>query len=91
MAEVSTEKGGAIKAPRKRGRQPFIPSESEQQAVMQMAGMGYAQDRIALVIERNGKPIDEATLKRHFKNECDSAWNKDPVFGVIGIQSGPRG
>jgi transposase-like protein len=22
---------------------------------------------------------------------CDSAWNKDPVFGVIGIQSGPRG
>jgi tripartite-type tricarboxylate transporter receptor subunit TctC len=23
--------------------------------------------------------------------ECVSAWNKDPVFGVIGIQSGPRG
>ena len=23
--------------------------------------------------------------------ECHSAWNKDPVFGVIGIQSGPRG
>ena len=22
---------------------------------------------------------------------CNSAWNKDPVFGVIGIQSGPRG
>ncbi len=22
---------------------------------------------------------------------CESAWNKDPVFGVIGIQSGPRG
>src|SRR5215469_5218065 len=21
----------------------------------------------------------------------ESAWNKDPVFGVIGIQSGPRG
>ena len=21
---------------------------------------------------------------------CVSAWNKDPVFGVIGIQSGPR-
>src|SRR6185437_8551803 len=21
---------------------------------------------------------------------CESAWNKDPVFGVIGIQSGPR-
>ena len=24
-------------------------------------------------------------------SECESAWNKDPVFGVIGIQSGPRG
>ena len=21
---------------------------------------------------------------------CEQAWNKDPVFGVIGIQSGPR-
>src|SRR3954469_21818152 len=27
-----------------------------------------------------------------FRNaRCESAWNKDPVFGVIGIQSGPRG
>ena len=25
------------------------------------------------------------------RSVCDSAWNKDPVFGVIGIQSGPRG
>src|SRR3954447_19857404 len=24
-------------------------------------------------------------------HRCESAWNKDPVFGVIGIQSGPRG
>jgi orotate phosphoribosyltransferase-like protein len=22
---------------------------------------------------------------------CESAWDKDPIFGVIGIQSGPRG
>lgn len=21
---------------------------------------------------------------------CEQAWNKDPVFGVIGVQSGPR-
>src|SRR2546429_6818346 len=25
------------------------------------------------------------------KAPCESAWNKDPVFGVIGIQSGPPG
>uniref|UniRef100_A0A974AKB8 Uncharacterized protein n=1 Tax=Bradyrhizobium quebecense TaxID=2748629 RepID=A0A974AKB8_9BRAD len=24
------------------------------------------------------------------KRDCVSAWNKDPRFGVIGIQSGPR-
>jgi hypothetical protein len=22
--------------------------------------------------------------------DCESAWNKDPVIGVIGIQEGPR-
>jgi DNA-binding transcriptional LysR family regulator len=31
-------------------------------------------------------------LRRIAENaDCESAWNKDPVFGVIGIQSGPRG
>ena len=28
---------------------------------------------------------------QQIKASCVSAWNKDPVFGVIGIQSGPRG
>src|SRR6478609_8588558 len=28
---------------------------------------------------------------RFMRKACVSAWNKDPVFGVIGIQSGPRG
>jgi hypothetical protein len=35
---------------------------------------------------------DEAALRiAPLPEPCDSAWNKDPVFGVIGIQSGPRG
>ncbi|MBR0882439.1 pirin family protein, partial [Bradyrhizobium liaoningense] len=29
-------------------------------------------------------------LHRDSVQNCVSAWNKDPVFGVIGIQSGPR-
>ena len=29
--------------------------------------------------------------RRSPSSDCKSAWNKDPVFGVIGIQSGPRG
>src|SRR3954466_12391175 len=28
---------------------------------------------------------------RNCHRSCESAWNKDPVFGVIGIQTGPRG
>jgi hypothetical protein len=27
---------------------------------------------------------------KDFKKSCESEWNKDPVFGVIGIQSGPE-
>jgi hypothetical protein len=46
-----------------------------------------------------GKVDSFQTLKGHVEIDetffggyrCESAWNKDPVFGVIGIQSGPRG
>jgi hypothetical protein len=31
------------------------------------------------------------TPDRSHEFGCESAWNKDPAFGVIGIQSGPRG
>ena len=32
-----------------------------------------------------------ARLLDGYRDLCELAWNKDPVFGVIGIQSGPRG
>jgi hypothetical protein len=38
--------------------------------------------------------VTKSTASRGFDHdnaERESAWNKDPVFGVIGIQSGPRG
>ena len=35
-------------------------------------------------------PLYEAKMLHQFDHRwCKSAWNKDPVFGVIGIQSGP--
>ena len=44
------------------------------------------------LIERNaGVPKDRRIEFRVGVHVCHSAWNKDPVFGVIGIQSGPRG
>jgi hypothetical protein len=42
-------------------------------------------------------PTTGSVFVRHQANAssggqvCESAWNKDPVFGVIGIQSGPPG
>ena len=50
-------------------------------------------------IPRNPFEDVEVTVPRAIKlrekafrrDECEQAWNKDPVFGVIGIQSGPRG
>jgi hypothetical protein len=34
--------------------------------------------------------LDKSLLSTDVRN-CEPAWNKDPVFGVIGIQSGPPG
>ena len=39
--------------------------------------------RPVIVTEQQTDPVDLLY--------CESAWNKDPVFGVIGIQSEPRG
>ncbi len=49
-------------------------------------------DRIALATTQLAA-VERArdALIRTEAEECHSAWNKDPVFGVIGIQSGPRG
>ena len=35
------------------------------------------------------KVVELDIVDRASDSTCESAWNKDPVFGVIGIQSGP--
>ena len=39
----------------------------------------------------NAYSASQAGYGHYTTPSCVSAWNKDPVFGVIGIQSGPRG
>jgi hypothetical protein len=39
----------------------------------------------------SSKKVGDAVLVVSIPVSCESAWNKDPVFGVIGIQTGPRG
>ncbi len=50
---------------------------------------GEAQDAFTVVAP--SIPGYGFSFRPNQRRFCVSAWNKDPVFGVIGIQSGPRG
>jgi hypothetical protein len=59
---------------RKVGRPPFVPTDEDRAVVKLLAACGMSQDRICLRIQGNdGKPICEATLKRHFARELQLA------------------
>ena len=53
------------------GRPKYEPSESDRATVEAMAAAGIAQDTIARCIGARG--IDEKTLRRHFRQELDTA------------------
>lgn len=52
---------------RKRGGQPYEPSEADRNTVKNMAAAGFPQDAIARCLGENG--IAEGTLRKHFKRE----------------------
>ena len=55
---------------RKVGRPPFVPTDEDRAVVKLLIACGMAQDRVCLRVRGNdGKPISEATLKRHFAHE----------------------
>ena len=60
--------------PRKKAGQPaFKPTDEERKLVEQMTACGIPQESQCLVI-RNG--IDDKTLRKHFRNEWDTAATK---------------
>ena len=60
--------------PRKKAGQPaFKPTYDERKMVEQMTACGIPQESQCLVI-RNG--IDDKTLRKHFRNELDTAATK---------------
>src|SRR6266852_3067925 len=64
------------KEPSKRtvGRPPFVPMDEDRAVVKLLVACGMAQDRVCLRIRGNdGRPISEATLKRHFARELQLA------------------
>ena len=54
----------------KGGMPPFMPTEEDRAIVKLLISMGMAQHRVCLRIRgRDGKPIAETTLKKHFAHE----------------------
>ena len=54
----------------KGGMPPFVPTEEDRAIVKLLVSMGMAQHRVCLHIRgRDGKPIAETTLKKHFAHE----------------------
>src|SRR5260221_8061834 len=69
---MKNNKGKENKEPSKRtvGRPPFVPTDEDRAVVKLLVACGMSQDRVCLRIRGDdGKPISEATLKRHFARE----------------------
>lgn len=57
------------------GRKPFVPTPEDRKTVKAMSGYGIPEDEICKVIvnPQTGKAIDAKTLRKHFREELDSA------------------
>ncbi len=69
---MKNKKDKENKEPSKRtvGRPPFVPTDEDRAVVKLLIACGMTQDRVCLRVRGNdGKPICEATLKRHFAHE----------------------
>ncbi len=54
----------------KGGMPPFVPTDEDRALVQLLVSMGVPQHRVCLYVRgRNGKPIAETTLKKHFAHE----------------------
>jgi hypothetical protein len=62
---------------RLRGRPAFQPSEEQRRVVEAMVGFGIPEAEICgLIRNPNGKPIDEKTLRKHFREEIATGASK---------------
>jgi hypothetical protein len=61
----------------RRGRPAFQPSEEQRRIVEAMVGFGIPEAEICgLIRNANGKPIDEKTLRKHFREEITTGASK---------------
>jgi|SRR5215471_11372680 len=70
MAKKDKTKEKAKRPFHKGGMPPFVATEEDRAIVKLLVSLGVAQHRVCLRIRgRNGKPISETTLKKHFAHE----------------------
>jgi hypothetical protein len=64
--------------PRRTGYHPFVPTQEQRHHVETLAGYGIPHEEICRLVinERTGRPIDDKTLRRHFRAELDSGYVK---------------
>jgi hypothetical protein len=70
MAKKDRAKEKAKRPFHKGGMPPFVPSEADRAIVKLLVSKGMPQHRVCRLIRgRNGNPIAETTLKKHFAHE----------------------
>jgi hypothetical protein len=61
----------------RRGRPAYQPSEEQRRIVEAMVGFGIPEAEICgLIRNANGRPIDEKTLRKHFRDEIATGASK---------------
>jgi|SRR5579871_1781015 len=62
----------------------FVPTEDHRQLVHTLVAMGIREDSIARCIRnpQTGRPIDAKTLRKHFREEIDTA--EVQMLGAVG-------
>jgi hypothetical protein len=66
-----------LRSPRT-GYNPFVPSKEQRDSVETLAGYGIPHEEICRLVTnpRTNRPIDDKTLRRHFRHELDTGYVK---------------
>lgn len=77
-----------------RGGVEFEPSERDRKVVEELAALGYSREQICLFILNpgTGKPIDPATLAKHFDQELEMGLLKaNAIIGGVLFRKAAKG
>lgn len=80
---AATKRSAVSKSPaiKSAGRKPFAPTDEQRVQVETMAGLGIRHAELCLLVinPKTERPIDEKTLRTHFRDELDQGPVKSSV------------